>query len=170
MALISAMPSVLVKHLCWGLGFTVFLPPRWARTHSEVDGSYLSVVCEGWTEPASGLWEALRWGGGGRLCGWFLCGSVPELSQWAPWWRSWLQINATRAIGARLDGSVCQSCVQHSPDLIFSCFNDQHLIMASCLQVMIISYQQMCLSFYSSVENILYFENEMITRVMFTWA
>lgn len=110
MTLISAMPSVLMKHLCWRLWFyssdhKFFLPPHWAL--SKDDGSYLSVLCERWTGPPGGCWEALRWG-------WFFWGSVPDLSQWAPWWRSWLQINATRAIGARLDGRFCQSCVQHS--------------------------------------------------------
>lgn len=110
MTLISAMPSVLMKHLCWRLWFyssdhKFFLPPHWAL--SKDDGSYLFVLCERWTGPPGGCWEALRWG-------WFFWGSVPDLSQWAPWWRSWLQINATRAIGARLDGWVCQSCVQHS--------------------------------------------------------
>lgn len=67
MALISAMPSVLVKHLCWGLYFTVFIPPSWARTHSQRMMVVICLLCARtnnyWTELAGGLWEALRWGG-----------------------------------------------------------------------------------------------------------
>lgn len=93
MTLISAMPSVLMKHLCWRLWFyssdhKFFLPPHWAL--SKDDGSYLSVLCERWTRPPGGCWEALRWG-------WFFWGSEPDLSQWAPWWRFWLQINSTQS-------------------------------------------------------------------------
>lgn len=40
--------------------------------------------------------------------------------------------------------AVCQSCAQHSVDLIMSCCNDEHDFIAYCLSKMIsMSYQQL---------------------------